>query len=47
MAFKYFEQIKTQELPSMEIGNVPEFLKDFAVSEDSENQLLVVCFALR
>ena len=37
MAFKYYEQIKSQELPSMEVDNVQAFLKDFAVSEDAEN----------
>ena len=46
MAFKYFEQIKTQELPSMEIGNVPAFLKDFAVSEDSEKPITCGLFRL-
>ena len=39
MAFKFYEQIKTQELPSMETGNVKAFLKDFAVSEDSEKPI--------
>ena len=43
MAFKHYKQIKTQELPSMNIENVPAFLKDFAISNDSENQLQVVC----
>ena len=28
MAFKHYKQIKTQELPSMNIENVPAFLKD-------------------
>ena len=45
MAFKHFEQIKSQELPSMGIGNVPAFLKDFAVSEDSEK--LITCGLFR
>ena len=36
MAFKYYEQIKSQELPSMEVDNVQAFLKDFAVSDDTE-----------
>ena len=47
MAFKYFEQIKTQELPSMEIGNVLAFLKDFAVSEDSEKPITSGLFRLK
>ena len=46
MAFKHFEQIKTQKLPSMEIGNVPAFLKDFAVSEDSEKPITCGLFRL-
>ena len=46
MAFKYFEQIKTQELPFMEIGNVPAFIKDFAVSEDSEKPITCGLFRL-
>ena len=46
MAFKHFEQIKSQELPSMEIGNVPAFLKDFAVSEDSEKPITCGLFRL-
>jgi hypothetical protein len=31
MAFKHYKQIKTQELPSMNIDNVPALLKDFAI----------------
>ena len=46
MAFKHFEQIKLQELPSMKIGNVPAFLKDFAVSEDSEKPITCGLFRL-
>ena len=46
MAFKHFEQIKLQELPSMGIGNVPAFLKDFAVSEDSEKPITCGLFRL-
>ncbi|MDP6308333.1 MAG: cupin domain-containing protein [SAR324 cluster bacterium] len=46
MAFNYFEQIKTQELPSMEVANVPAFLKDFAVSEDSEKPITSGLFRL-
>ena len=43
MAFKHYKQIKTQELPSMNIDNVPAFLKDFSISTIQKNQLLVVC----
>ena len=39
MAFKYYEQIKSQELPSMEVDNVQAFLKDFAVSDDTEKPM--------
>ena len=46
MAFKHFEQIKSQELPTMGIGNVPAFLKDFAVSEDSEKPITCGLFRL-
>ena len=46
MAFKHIEQIKSQKLPSMEIGNVPAFLKDFAVSEDSEKPITCGLFRL-
>ena len=47
MAFKFYEQIKTQELPSMETGNVKAFLKDFAVSEDSEKPITSGLFRLK
>ena len=47
MAFKYFEQIKSQELPSMEIDNVKAFLKDFSVSEDSEKPITSGLFRLK
>ena len=46
MAFKHFEQIKLQGLPSMKIGNVPAFLKDFAISEDSEKPITCGLFRL-
>ncbi len=46
MAFKHYEQIKSQKLPSMEIGNVPAFLKDFAVSDDSEKPITCGLFRL-
>ena len=47
MAFKYYEQIKAQELPSMEIDNVQAFLKDFSVSEDSEKPITSGLFRLQ
>ena len=31
MAFKHYKQIRTQELPSMNIDNVAAFLKDFFI----------------
>ena len=47
MAFKHYKQIKTQELPSMNIDNVPAFLKDFAVSDDSEKPITSGLFRLK
>ena len=47
MAFKYYEQIKSQELPSMEIDNVQAFLKDFSVSEDSVKPITSGLFRLK
>ena len=47
MAFKYYEQIKSQELPSMEVDNVQAFLKDFSVSEDSEKPITSGLFRLQ
>ena len=47
MAFKYYEQIKTQELPSMKVDNVQAFLKDFSVSEDSEKPITSGLFRLK
>ncbi len=47
MAFKYYEQIKAQELPSMEIDNVQAFLKDFSVSEDSAKPITSGLFRLK
>ena len=37
MAFTHYQQIRDQELPSMEIDNVKAFLKDFPVSEDTRS----------
>ena len=47
MAFKYYEQIKSQELPSMEVDNVQAFLKDFSVSEDTEKPITSGLFRLQ
>ena len=47
MAFKHFKQIKTQELPSMNIDNVPAFLKDFVISNDSEKPITSGLFRLK
>ena len=47
MAFKHYKQIKTQELPSMNIDKVPAFLKDFATSEDSEKPITSGLFRLK
>ena len=47
MAFKYYEQIKSQELPSMQIDNVKAFLKDFSISKDSEKPITSGLFLLK
>ena len=47
MAFKHHKQIKTQELPSMNIDKVPAFLKDFAISDDSEKPITSGLFRLK
>ena len=47
MAFKHYKQIKTQELPSMNIDNVPAFLKDFAISDDKEKPITSGLFRLK
>ena len=47
MAFKHYEQIKTQELPSMNIDKVPAYLKDFAISDDSEKPITSGLFRLK
>ena len=46
MAFTHFQQIRDQELPSMEIDNVKAFLKDFSVSEDTEKPITSGLFRL-
>ena len=47
MPFKHYKQIKTQELPSMNIDNVPAFLKDFVISEDKEKPITSGLFRLK
>ena len=47
MAFKHYKQIKTQELPSMNVENVLAFLKDFAISDDSEKPITSGLFRLK
>ena len=47
MAFKHYKQIKSQELPSMNIANVPAFLKDFSISDDSEKPITSGLFRLK
>ena len=47
MAFKHYRQIKTQELPSMNIDNVPAFLKECAISDDAEKPITSGLFQLK
>ena len=47
MAFKHYKQIKTQELASMNIENVPAFLKDIVISDDSEKPITSGLFRLK
>ena len=47
MAFKHYEQIKSQELQPMDTGNVKAFLKDFAISNDSEKPITSGLFRLK
>ena len=46
MAFTHYQQIRDQELPSMEIDNVKAFLKDFSVSEDTDKPITSGLFRL-
>ena len=46
MAFTHYQQIRDQELSSMEIDNVKAFLKDFSVSEDIEKPITSGLFRL-
>ena len=47
MAFKLFNQITKEELPSMEVDGVNAFLKDFSVSEDSDKPITSGLFHLK
>ena len=47
MAFKLYNQITNEELPSMEIEGVNAFLKDFSVSEDSDKPITSGLFRLK
>ena len=46
MPMNHFQQIKSEELPSMEVEGVRAFLKDFALSEDSEKPITSGLFRL-
>ena len=47
MAFKHYPQISKEDIPSMNIDNVPAFLKDFAISDDSEKPITSGLFRLK
>ena len=47
MPFKHYKQIKTQELPSMNIENVPALPKEFAISDDLEKPITSGLFRLK
>jgi len=47
MAFKLYNQITNEELPSMEVEGVSAFLKDFSVSEDSDKPITSGLFRLK
>ena len=47
MAFKFYEQISKQELPSMNVDGVHAFLKDFSISEDSDKPITSGLFRLK
>ena len=46
MAMKHFEQIRKQELPPMDTGEIRAFLKDFSVSEDPDKPITCGLFRL-
>ena len=47
MAFKLFNQITNEELPSMEVEGVNAYLKDFSVSQDSNKPITSGLFRLK
>tara|TARA_B100000959_G_C14863691_1_gene575316 strand:- start:191 stop:541 length:351 start_codon:yes stop_codon:yes gene_type:complete len=47
MAFKLFNQIINEELPSMEVEGVNAYLKDFSVSTDSNKPITSGLFRLK
>ena len=47
MAFKLFNQITNEELPSMEVEGVNAYLKDFSVSQDSDKPITSGLFRLK
>ena len=46
MPMKYYEQIKNQEIPPMDTGDVPAFLVDIVISEDTEKPITSGLFRL-
>ena len=46
MPMKYYEQIKNQEIPPMDTGDVPAFLGDIVISEDTEKPITSGLFRL-
>ena len=47
MAFKLYNRITNEELPSMEVEGVNAFLKDFSVSEDTDKPMTSGLFRLK
>ena len=47
MAFKLYNQITNEELPSMDVEGVNAFLKDFSVSEDADKPMTSGLFRLK
>ena len=47
MAFKLYNQITNEELPSMDVEGVNAFLKDFSVSEDTDKPITSGLFRLK
>ena len=46
MPMKYYEQIKNHEIPRMDTGEVPAFLVDIVISEDTEKPITSGLFRL-